>query len=393
MADLRDLSVLSGSGAGPCVSIYQPTHRHHPDNLQDPIRFRNLLDRVRASLARAPTNEGHDALLAPFEALAADAPFWNHATDALAVFGARGLFHVVRLQRPVPERAIVADSFHVKPLLRILQSADRFQLLALARDNVRLYEGNRDALDEVTLATGVPRKLEDSFGEDGAPEPQRQAHSYGTGPAAPGAGANRSPGGAKTGGIRHGHDSKKDLIDAQTERFFRAVDRAIDLHHSKPSGLPLMLAALPEYHAPFRAVSHNPRLIDAAIDIDPQSQTTDELRRRAWPVLEPRLANRLAEQVERFGAARAAGSGDDRLAPVAAAACKGRIDTLLIEAQRQLPGRLVAGVPHPAELAEPDVDDLLDDLAEQVLKTGGTVIVVDAERMPSTTGLAAIYRY
>ena len=27
----------------PCVSLYQPTHRHYPDNQQDPIRYRNLL--------------------------------------------------------------------------------------------------------------------------------------------------------------------------------------------------------------------------------------------------------------------------------------------------------------------------------------------------------------
>jgi len=27
----------------PCVSLFQPTHRNHPDNQQDPIRFKNLL--------------------------------------------------------------------------------------------------------------------------------------------------------------------------------------------------------------------------------------------------------------------------------------------------------------------------------------------------------------
>ncbi|MFP5405867.1 MAG: dihydropteroate synthase, partial [Gammaproteobacteria bacterium] len=28
---------------GPCLSLYQPTHRSFPDNQQDPIRFRNLV--------------------------------------------------------------------------------------------------------------------------------------------------------------------------------------------------------------------------------------------------------------------------------------------------------------------------------------------------------------
>ena len=107
------------------------------------------------------------------------------------------------------------------------------------------------------------------------------------------------------------------------------------------------------------------------------------------------MLQRLAGFAERFGTARAAQRGDDRLTEVAAAAAEGRIATLLVEAQRKLPGRLdsATGKPQAAELAQPDVDDMLDDVAEQVLRTGGEVIVVPTERMPSTTGLAAIYRF
>jgi hypothetical protein len=45
------------------------------------------------------------------------------------------------------------------------------------------------------------------------------------------------------------------------------------------------------------------------------------------------------------------------------------------------------------DLAHPEVDDLLDDLGELVLKMGGQVVVVPAERMPTPTGLAAISRF
>jgi hypothetical protein len=45
------------------------------------------------------------------------------------------------------------------------------------------------------------------------------------------------------------------------------------------------------------------------------------------------------------------------------------------------------------DLSNPQVDDLLDDLGELVLNKGGQVAVVPAERMPSATGAAAIYRY
>ena len=50
-------------------------------------------------------------------------------------------------------------------------------------------------------------------------------------------------------------------MDLDAERFFRAVDRAVLEHHSRPSGLPLILAALPEHHSLFRPLSENSFLV------------------------------------------------------------------------------------------------------------------------------------
>lgn len=41
--------LLTGQDS-PCISLYQPTHRHHPENQQDPIRYRNLLAEMENSL-------------------------------------------------------------------------------------------------------------------------------------------------------------------------------------------------------------------------------------------------------------------------------------------------------------------------------------------------------
>ena len=46
-----------------------------------------------------------------------------------------------------------------------------------------------------------------------------------------------------------------------------------------------------------------------------------------------------------------------------------------------------------ADLGNPQVDDLLDDLGELVEKMGGRVMVIPAEQMRVRTGLAAAYRY
>lgn len=231
---------LPKSREGPCLSLYQPTHRRHPDNQQDPIRFRNLVKTLEQSLRQKyPTREVRP-LLQPFNDLAPDRDFWNHTQDGLAVLCAPDLFRIYKLQRRVPELAIVADSFHIKPLLRIVQSADRYQILGLSRGAIKLFEGNRDALDEIDLAPGVPRTIADALGHE-LTEPHRTVRSIG------------GVGGSSVA-MHHGHGGKSDEIAIDIERFFRAADSSILAHHSRPSRLPLLLAALPEYHGVFRKI-------------------------------------------------------------------------------------------------------------------------------------------
>lgn len=250
----------------PCVSLYQPTHRSHPENQQDPIRYRNLLQEMEASLRKKYPTKKFDVLLARFEALARDEDFWRHRTDALAILASADKFEVFELQRPVAELMVVADSFHLKPLLRIVQSADRYQILCLNREEARLYEGNRDALDPVDLGA-MASTMGAALDEELTPSDQTVS--------SPG-------GGVGTPAMRHGQGSRKDDVDGDRDRFFRAIDRDVLEQHSRPSGLPLMLVALAEHHAPFRAVSHNPYLMAEGLTIHPDALSLEQLRVQAW---------------------------------------------------------------------------------------------------------------
>lgn len=360
----------------PCISLYQQTHRHHPDNQQDPIRYRNLLRAMEASLREKYGTRDVDPLLRGFEAYARDGEFWNHRTDGLAILAAPGLFQVFELQRPVNELVIVADAFHVKPLLRIQQSADRYQVLCLSRDRAELYEGNRDALDHVELI-GTPATLTEALGEQ-LTQPRQAVRS------APG----QTP-------IFHGAGQKKDEVDADRDRFFRAVDRGVLEHHSRPSGLPLMLAALTQHHTPFRHVSHSPYLTAEGICVDPASVSVDELHELVWEKFQPFYLDRLSGLIDTYRRAQARDLGFDDVERVAAATVAGRVGSLLVDADRLIPGRLDAasGVVESGDLAHPEVGDVLNDLATTVLRMKGEVIVVPHARMPSTTGLAATYRF
>jgi hypothetical protein len=389
LLDKNAITELLSDHEPPCLSLYQTTHRRHPENKQDPIRFGNLVKKLEASLLQKYSAHEIKPLLEPFLSLADDRDFWNHTLDGLAILAAKDLFRVYKLQRPVGELTIVTDTFHTKPLLRVLQSADRYQILGLSRQEIKLFEGDRNSLDEIELAPAVPRTITEALGDE-LSDPHLTVASYGGV-----TGTQHSGSGGMQPGMHHGHGGKSAEVDGDAERFFRAIDRSILERHSQPSALPLLLAALPEHHHLFHEISRNPFLLEESVDINPDALPLEQLRQRAWEVVEPHYLAKQAALVEQFGNARSQNLGHDQLRPVAKAAAAGRVATLLIEDGREIPGHIdaVSGAVRLTDLERPEIDDALDDLAALTLKMGGEVVIMPPERMPTETGLAAIYRY
>jgi hypothetical protein len=382
MPVVQRLKPLLADYPSPCLSLYQPTYRAFPDSQQNPVKYRNVLKELKGALEQKYRGGHFTALLEPFERLLDNADFWAHPQDGIAVFGAPGFFHVEKVQRPVPELIVVNDQLYVKPLIRVFQSEDSYQILALDRKEIKLYQGNRYVLDEVVLAPGVPKTIDEALGPEVHLPGTEKKGTQGPGrPGHPGAGAF------------HGHGSKNDEVSLDMERFFRVIDRAIMEAHSKPSQLPLILAALPEYHTHFRHISHNPCLLEEGIHANADAITRDALREKAWRLMEPRYHARLQQIVDIFHAARARGLATEDLTHAVEFAVDGRVGTLLVEGDKRIPGHIEDHMPHRVPIDEPGTADILDELAERVLKTGGQVIVVPRERMPTNTGLAAVFRY
>jgi len=388
-----DLTALLARHDPPCVSVYLPTATAYPDTQQDRIRYRNLVDQAEAGVREHLPPAQSAPLLHKFRELAADDAFWAHRRSGLAVLGSPDAFHVFELNRPVPERVVVANSFHVKPLLRVAQSADRFHVLCLQREEVRLFEGNRDGLTPIRTA-GIPWTVNEALGGESsiqaknqAPAPKNEGQKGKSGEA-----TRQNPRGAQPG---PGHAAKGDDAKLDAERFFRAADRAVWEHVSRDAGLPLVIAALPEHQAIFRAVTHNPRVVPQGIERNPGSMSVEHLCDAAWKCVEPDYVARLQKFVEDFNTARARQQASGDLGAIAKAAHEGRVGVLLVEAERVVPGRLDPNTGDALQAAEDarDVDDLLDDVAEAVLRTKGTVVVVPRDRMPTETGLAATNRF
>lgn len=364
---------------GTCVSLYMPSHRRHPENQQDPIRFRNLVDAVEESLKQKYANRDMQALIAKFRALEENRNFWNHTLDGVAVLACHDRFDVFTVARSLPEHAIVAESFHIKPLLRYVQSADRFQVLGLTRNGVLLYEGNRYGLDKVDTTGLIP-----TFAEAVGTE-LTESHR-----------ARMSRGGRDiTTAHFSGHGARKDELDIDIEKYFRVIANAVQDKVSKPSQLPLVLVALPENAGAFLPLAKNNLLMETSVPLDPAALSVEDLLKEAWAIVEPYYKKRLEQLKENYGTASARSLASDEVTTIGRLALEGRVSLLLVDADQRLPGKMhpETGAITDKTLCDPKVDDIFDDLAEATLRTGGEVVMVPGEAMPTKTGLAAIFRF
>jgi hypothetical protein len=359
----------------PCLSLYMPTHRTHPENLQNPVRFKNLIKDLETSLLLKFSNAETQKHLEPLIEMTSEEGFWNHTSAGLAIFSAPGFTRAIDLTEAPEEMANVADSFHTKPLQQHLQSTGRFHVLALSLHEVKLFEGNRHSLTEVELQSEAVEATVDALGEELS---------------------ENSLNGATSGSFHFVQGSKKDELDGEIEAYFRQVSTAVQENYSKSSGLPLVLAALPEHHNLFQKVNKNPMLVEEGIKINPSAISSEKLAGMAWEIIEPEFLRKQEELVGRYHQAKANGLGSEDIREVSVALVEGRVDTLIIEADRIIASRitnLVTGNVQNKDLNNPKVDDLLDDMSELAMRMGGHVTVLPADQMPSESGVAAIYRY
>jgi hypothetical protein len=357
----------------PCISMYMPVDPAFPGEMQNRPRFEDLLTKAESEMKAGYANTLIRELGDKCRSLAGEREFWNSRLAGLAVFCSPDLMLAVDLPRPVRDTMIVADHFYTKPLIRELQTMNRYQVLCLTRKDVRLLEGDRDTLVEVPII-GVPPTAAEAYAMEGNR-------------------ANASTGPDSRPGAHHPGTPDTGILNL--DRWFRAVDQAIWRNHSRISHLPLILCAIPESESEFRRICKNEYLMDQGIQLDPDHIPLARIREEAWKVIEPLYSEKARQAVDNFRVAKAHHQGDDDVYQVAHRACDGKIQMLLVEADRQIGGKVDAAKREVlmGDISDPMLGDLLDDTAQTVLRAGGDVWVIPQDLMPTDTGMAAVYRY
>jgi len=362
----------------PKVTIYFPTHRDPTKNEEDRIRFGNLIRSAEKRLEEAATKDQQKRITETLAAMKDDRTLWNARAQGMGVFASEKSCVVYILQNPPRELLTVGERFHTKPLIRDFQGLDEYQVLALDRHGFTVYEGNRTGFRKIPHGEDEPKTIADFLGDE-------YTEDY----------LSMSSSGNTSAPTYHGQKSRKDEIDKDTERYLKLIDKHVLEHYSKPSEKPLILFALPEFHGFFKKQSKNPYLLKEGIRRSPAGVKEDELKEHAWKIIEPRYEENIERLLKRYGSATQKGFASDDVETVVKAALQGRIEVAVIEAYRRIPGRIHVdqGRIVYSEDESDSPGDVLDDLIDIVKNNGGEVVVLPRERMPTDTGVAAIYRY
>ena len=248
-------SVLLANHEPPCLSLYQPTHRAHPERATGP----HPVSQSRARTGNVTAAEIHGTGRArPSCARSTTWPRMPRSGTTLSTASRR-------LRPRTCSRSTGCGG----------QCGDWRSLPTASTPSHSCAFCNRRIATKSSASTG--RKRRSKRRQSLRPRRRRTAiripahrHRGGRG----GRGwARAENSGVWTSRTRPDDASRHGCSPGQGGRrhgiFFRAVDETLLAHYSQPTGMPLLLAALPEHHHLLRAVSRNPALMPVAIDVYP----------------------------------------------------------------------------------------------------------------------------
>lgn len=266
--NLRELAKIHNE----CLSVFEPLVDKNPANEGSDAGLAAAAKKADRLMAEAGISEQNRAeMLRPLQKIADNLP-WRGRSGSLVMFHSPGFTRTEYWPFPLKAEIFFAKGeFFVLPLLPGMLSEQRFWLLALDVNRVRLFSGSMERLDELALPHGVPSNL-DEFLALKKPDHTLRGHSA----AGPSMGYMKS--------VQFGVGSPHEKRGAHLHDFFRAIDQNLLslLTHDRR---PLIIAAVERELALYRSINSYPMLCSEGIHGNPGSLGTEKLHERALAIL------------------------------------------------------------------------------------------------------------
>lgn len=375
-----ELKSLMAKQEGFCISIFMPTYRAGAPAQQNQIRLRNMLRVAEEKLlAGGCRPQEVKILLEPLQGLIGNVIFWRHQSDGLAIFLSSGTFSYYCLPVNFDELIVVADRFHIKPLLQVLSGDNRFYVLTLSQNEIHLFEGTKQDFREIEIDT-VPRSLAEALQYD---ELEKQVRFH--------RGAQR---GGERSSMISGHGADLDDNKENISKYFRQIDKGLH-DFMRDEKIPLVLAGVDYLFPIYKEVNTYNHLMNEGITGNPKGMSMEHLHKQAWSVVDPYFQKDENDAIAQYRQSSGTGLTSKDIREIIPAAYHGRVGLLFILKGYQQWGLFDPGSNKVLlhEKLEAGSEGLHDFAAIQTFLNGGPVFILSPEKMPDESPLAAVFRY
>lgn len=376
-SNLRQLASMNGEYV---VSIYMPATTG-AEQRQNPVHFKSLLrTAARQMQSRGLGEPAIQKMTVSARTLLDRDELWQNLAHGLAVFVSRDALHALPLPFRCPEICTVGKYAYLMPLLDWDSSDASYFVLAVSQKAVRLLRGSRARLEEVNLPA-LPKDLASALHYD-VRQGTLQMHS----------GQPQFAG--KEGVVFHGQGGEVDAAKIELVEFFREIDRVV-AEHLQLRGEPLVFAGVDYLFPIYQSINGYARLAARPLEGNPDLLSPQELSDRTWPLVETQLREREHEQAAQEWNAAGRDRTTHRLVEILSAAAAGAIETLYVAEGTRRMGRYLpeAATVRYDGVPQTDSEELVNDAAVLVLRSGGKVILLGPGHVPEGDVMAAIFRY
>ncbi len=341
----------------PTISLYMPTHRTKPDNMQDPIQFKNLLqDAEKLLVENYPRRDWEDTLNLLYDLHKEVEPFWQYNLDGLAVLATGEDVEVFRLRYAPEPRVFVGDEFHIVELLGMLETYDEITVANISKDRVKLYNANRyghESFEPDDFATSF-EALFDDFDDNAS-------LNFGT------YGGNESS--------YHGHRARPEEAEKDRDKYYHYLDDHF-AELNRKNQQPILLAGTKENVAAFRQIANENIYLDTEVGQPIDSLEDSDLQEKLIEAMQPLLdkeTEKLSNQIVR---AQQSGLTSTKTSEIEEHARNGRIGSLIVDRTRV-----------------PNQDQTLDEAVLLAIRTGAEIHVLHEEHELIEHPYTALLRY
>ncbi|MGZ3772663.1 MAG: baeRF3 domain-containing protein [Pseudobdellovibrionaceae bacterium] len=365
-----DLLRLTSIKDGPCISIYIPSMLEKTMN----IEYQALVRRAIYLLSFDPRNDLRNDLV---EKLNAFNPY-DHMTSldqGLAIFVNRNWANYFVSRHELPSKVVVAESFHLKPILDDLQGVQVCHALVISADEALLIHCDNGVGTELHTFLFRQGKNSNSIHwkhldeSETAQIPHLKVHLRG-----------------------RGQEDSQFKRKAGVKLFLKWIESKIN-KESKYKEQPLYVFTNEILFNAYREISSHPHPVFSRIELSKGIPRLEALLHQVRLLLQKNLGQQKELSSISIDELKQQKRMVDDLANISKAALNGRIKTLFLRDNIDVWGQFhrdSGQITFHEKQQDSKDDDILDDIACEVIRKGGEVIVLNEKDMPSNSPAAAI---